>query len=62
MREAGVAVSKMVSQGEGVWVSYKGSSSLELFHSISKISLQSIDIKASICSIIKRRYSVFATK
>ena len=49
----GVYVSKMVNQGEGVWVSYKGSSSLELFHTISKSSLQNIDIKSTLSSIIK---------
>ena len=49
----GVLVSKMVNQGEGVWVSYKGSSSLELFHTTSKTSLQNIDIKSTLSSIIK---------
>ena len=49
----GVAVSRMVCQGEGVWVCYKGSSSLELFHTISKSSLQNIDIRSTLGSIIK---------
>ena len=52
----GVVVSKMVNQGEGVWVSYKGTSSLELFHTTSRTSLQNIDIKSTLCSILKRGY------
>lgn len=49
-----VVVNNMVYQGEGVWVSYKGSSSLELFHTSSKQPLQNIDVQTALQTIIKR--------
>ena len=51
-----VFVSRMVCCGEGVWVSFRGSSTLELFHTVTKVSLQHIDIKSTMNSIIKREW------
>ena len=48
-----MVVSRMVCWGEGVWVSYKGSSTLELFHTVTKTCLQSIDVKSTLQSTLK---------
>lgn len=46
------AVSHMVCWGEGVWVSYRTISTIELWHTVSKTSLQDINIKDAIVGIL----------
>ena len=53
LSEKTVVIKRMVCWGEGVWVSFKGSSSLELFHTVTKGSLQNIDVKSTLTSIMK---------
>ena len=45
-------VSHMACWGEGVWVSYRTISSLELWHTVTKNSLQDINIKDTITGIL----------
>lgn len=45
-------VTHMVSWGEGVWVSYRSTAALQLWHTISKKQLQDINIKQAITGII----------
>ena len=45
-------VTHMVSWGEGVWVSYRTVSTIELWHTLSKKPLQDINIRDTISGII----------
>ena len=45
-------VTHMVCWGEGVWVSYKNTAALQLWHTISKKQLQDINIKQAITGIV----------
>ena len=50
--DKGVAIKKMTSWGAGVWVSFRGSATLELYHSVTRVSLQQIDIKGTLTQLI----------
>ena len=58
LSEKTVVIKRMVCLGEGVWVSFKGSSSLELFHTVTKSSLQNIDVKSTLTSIMKSKCDI----
>ncbi len=49
-----MVVSRMVCWGEGVWVSYKGSSTLELFHTVTQFerSIRLCQFQCTRCSVL----------
>ena len=50
--EEGVTIKKMTSWGAGVWVSFRGSATLELYHSVTREPLQQINIKGTLTQLI----------
>ena len=52
--EEGVSVARMVCSGGGVWVSYRGKTVLELFHSTTLKPLQVTDVQTTLTRMTAR--------
>ncbi len=54
---SGISVSKMAAGGAGVWISFNRSANLELYHAVTRLCLQQIDVGATLNRLIASRLS-----
>ena len=56
-QKVGAVVRNMASSGSGVWISLRRSSTVQLFHTVTKTLLQEIDIEKALRNIAASKLS-----